>query len=808
MSAATVPSTQRPTSGAAAPPPGGGGLDPAAYARLYQGGPYGAGAQPLTPARGFFGQTKQERGATGHQPWSVRTTTINPATGQMVTRDGTKAFYNTDLASVNWDETALDPSLAMDWQGLVNANIGRARRLGQRRPTVLDWSGTAGANAVGTPPPQSPADTLQPSAPTTNRLSLYARGGPSYALPTDRQPPPAGVPQGGPVGDPASPAGGFLGPRGYPGGNLNSPQAWLGSRGYVVGQTASALHPDYQKLTWADIAAAAGIQDFQGSLDPRLTDLQAAYWGHDTIQGQLHPERSAMKQRILAAFQANPAFGAQQGGGGGGMAGLPALARGGVIPKAPTPAGQIHHVAGRPVIAGEEQPEAVLPLSVLQNLVVAAAQHGAQQGVKHGAQQGVKQGVKQGGAQDTDELPIRSKKQMNPGLTAGPQVAAAGPSLPHLAGGGVVFNPGRDPAPRHLYGAPGGDDPPPGFGWRNTFAPGTPPPSDDPSAGIFKFQPPQPPGAGAGGNYMGTPPPDINTLYANPYGEGGSYTPFAGYTPASYTPYQQQAMSPEEQKQLSAITALARQLEGQGTGLYGVGSQAYSDAIRYYQTLLKGNRAAMTAAVAPTAEMLREQGQAQLQTTASAVGRGGARDAALADVGRQTSAGIAELTRGVQPGAAQALSGAGLAGAQAGAGIQAAGGGFYQSALQSLTQHRQFEQGLGESSRQFGAGLTEQSRQFGTGLQESSKQFAAQLAEQVRQGNMSWQQAQQGLALQGWLANEQMQQQWTSYYESIRQFNEQLRIQREQISAQRSAGRGQLIGAGIGAAGGIAVALI
>ena len=75
-------------------------------------------------------------------------------------------------------------------------------------------------------------------------------------------------------------------------------------------------------------------------------------------------------------------------------------------------------------------------------------------------------------------------------------------------------------------------------------------------------------------------------------------------------------------------------------------------------------------------------------------------------------------------------------------------------------------------------------------------------------GNMSWEQANRAMALQERMFSEEFKFKLSSFQESIRQFNESLGVQREQIRAGRSAASGQAWGSAIGAAGTVAVALI
>lgn len=316
---------------------------------------------------------------------------------------------------------------------------------------------------------------------------------------------------------------------------------------------------------------------------------------------------------------------------------------------------------------------------------------------------------------------------------------------------------------------------------------------------------PPPPAPNAGG-----PDPNYRPMTWDgslPYGAGGSYAPGAAYTPGKYTPYSQRDMTDQEKAQLASISGIAKTMTGQGQNLYSIGAPAYAQAIKYYQTLLGGNRTAMQAATAGSAEAIRAQGRGLEGRITAQLGRSGAADMAKADAATQEAAAIAHLTQGVQPAAAAALQGAGLEGANAGASMEAQGGDFYSKIQNALTQSRQFEENLGESSRQFGASFEEQSRQFGTQLAQNDRQFAASLAEQVRQGNMSYNQAMAALQLNDKQFNASFGLQQKSFDEQVRQFNESLKIQQTQAGVQKSGQKGAAIASGIGTAAMIVIAI-
>lgn len=460
-------------------------------------------------------------------------------------------------------------------------------------------------------------------------------------------------------------------------------------------------------------------------------------------------QRDAFFGKVLESGGVRP--GPQPGTQGGG--GLPPalMADGGVIQK--QAGGKRLAINGKPAIVGEgQEDEAVLPLSSLQDLVTQAASKGAQQALS--------------------------------GVYAGP----VGSTLPQKS-------PGRagKAAAGGVYGWDGGDN-------TEVEPPRPVPTSEVPFA---PGQGPQPlPGSGPqAGGLPGSPNPRER-------GEGGSYVPFAGYQTASYNPYRERDMSPQEKAQVAAITDIARQLSGRGDQLYNVGSGAYSDAVKYYQTLLKGNRGAMMGAVAPTAELIREQSEGARQGTLAGMGRGGMRDLALSRIGNQSQGDIARLTAGVQPGAAQALGALGGQGIGQSLEASQAAAGAHGSAASLELQARQFEEDLAERSKQFGAGLTENSRQFGTQLSEQSRQFGASLAEQIRSANMSYDQANAAMQLQQSLESQKFQLAQEQFQESIRQFNQSLQLQREGIKSQKSASKGQAWGAGIAGVATVAAVLI
>jgi len=117
--------------------------------------------------------------------------------------------------------------------------------------------------------------------------------------------------------------------------------------------------------------------------------------------------------------------------------------------------------------------------------------------------------------------------------------------------------------------------------------------------------------------------------------------------------------SPEEQLALSGAQGAAGTLGQGGRSLFKESRPYISQPASYYQTLLHGNRAAMTQAVAPAmAQVTGAYRGAQRNLNQQGV-RGAARDVASGDLARDQASKIAALTTGVQPAAAGALAGLG-----------------------------------------------------------------------------------------------------------------------------------------------------
>jgi hypothetical protein len=121
---------------------------------------------------------------------------------------------------------------------------------------------------------------------------------------------------------------------------------------------------------------------------------------------------------------------------------------------------------------------------------------------------------------------------------------------------------------------------------------------------------------------------------------------------------QQAAMqrTPEELGLIRSQTATSDALRKQGGEMFKTAMPGVQSSLNYYQTLLNGNRAARTNAVAPE---MGDQAQA-FSGSEGAIKRnltGGERDQALAENARQRASSISRLTTGVRPMAAAGIAG-------------------------------------------------------------------------------------------------------------------------------------------------------
>lgn len=144
-----------------------------------------------------------------------------------------------------------------------------------------------------------------------------------------------------------------------------------------------------------------------------------------------------------------------------------------------------------------------------------------------------------------------------------------------------------------------------------------------------------------------------------------------------------------ESQALQGQQAAGGQLLNQGQSLFGAGMPAMRSALSYYDTLLQGNRAAQSQAIAaPTAQITDLYRGAERNLDRQGI-RGGERDLAAAELGRDRTSKLAQLTTGVQPMAAGQLGALGGSAAGMGVGASQGAGSIYSTILGQQFQNRQ-----------------------------------------------------------------------------------------------------------------------
>lgn len=131
--------------------------------------------------------------------------------------------------------------------------------------------------------------------------------------------------------------------------------------------------------------------------------------------------------------------------------------------------------------------------------------------------------------------------------------------------------------------------------------------------------------------------------------------------------------TPEQLAQMGFITDTAKMIAGQGKALFDVGMPAYKTSTEYYQALLGGDKAAAARAAGPAMEGIAESFTGAGKALEASGLRGGALDAAKADLIRSEAGQVGGLIAGQQPAAASALLSGGLAGTQLGVGSEGTG---------------------------------------------------------------------------------------------------------------------------------------
>lgn len=159
-----------------------------------------------------------------------------------------------------------------------------------------------------------------------------------------------------------------------------------------------------------------------------------------------------------------------------------------------------------------------------------------------------------------------------------------------------------------------------------------------------------------------------------------------------------QQRSPEELAALGGAQAAGSGLLTSGTQLTQAGLPGAQQAASYYSTLLGGNRAQMSEAVAGPRGAITDQYRGAERGLERSGIRGAQGDLARAELNRQRVGQIAGLTTGVQPMAAAGLADLGTNLVSQGGQRQAAAGSLYGSLLGQGAANRIYARGEGEKA--------------------------------------------------------------------------------------------------------------
>lgn len=163
--------------------------------------------------------------------------------------------------------------------------------------------------------------------------------------------------------------------------------------------------------------------------------------------------------------------------------------------------------------------------------------------------------------------------------------------------------------------------------------------------------------------------------------------------------------SPEEQQALTGAQGIAGAAGKTGQQLLGQGGGYMGQAGNYYSTLLGGNRAAMSQAVAaPMAQLTDTYRGAERGLVRSGL-QGAQRDTAMGELNRQRASQIGSLVTGVQPAAAGALGALGGHMTQTGSSLTGTAGTLYSNLLGHGFENRKYARGEGEKTGKAIGGL-------------------------------------------------------------------------------------------------------
>jgi hypothetical protein len=156
--------------------------------------------------------------------------------------------------------------------------------------------------------------------------------------------------------------------------------------------------------------------------------------------------------------------------------------------------------------------------------------------------------------------------------------------------------------------------------------------------------------------------------------------------------------SKQEKSAQSAQAASLTQLARQGQQNFNAGFPAMNSALNYYQTLLSGNRAAQSQALAAPMAGITDTFRGAEQGLERQGVRGGVKDMAVADLQRDKANQIGQLTAGVQPMAAANLGQLGSAATGMASGPLSASAIGFGNMAGAATQDRMYRNSLYQNS--------------------------------------------------------------------------------------------------------------
>lgn len=171
----------------------------------------------------------------------------------------------------------------------------------------------------------------------------------------------------------------------------------------------------------------------------------------------------------------------------------------------------------------------------------------------------------------------------------------------------------------------------------------------------------------------------------------------------------QKAATAAQTQAIQNQSAIALQAAGQGQGYNNMALPAYSNALDFWQAILRGDRTSLNSFLGPEINQYRQGQQNALQNVSQFAPRGGARTTALAELPFQQAKTVGDMYASARPVAAgqvgaiaSDLGAKGMAGLGAGISGEGSAAGAYLNAAQLANKQQQQQVA---TANQIGAGL-------------------------------------------------------------------------------------------------------